>query len=129
MGYEDIINREHFRSSTRQPMSMESRAAQFAPFAALSGHEDAIAETSRLTKNRIELTEEEKESVSLTVRTALENALPVSVTYFIADKTKSGGEYQTISGNILKIEETDRLLHLSPSVIIHFDDILSVKII
>ncbi|MCR5120742.1 MAG: hypothetical protein K6B44_14120 [Lachnospiraceae bacterium] len=56
-GYSDIIDHPHYRSKTRKPMSMENRAAQFAPFAALSGFDESVRETERLTEQRIELEE------------------------------------------------------------------------
>lgn len=108
--YDDIINLPHHVSQFYKPMPMENRAAQFAPFAALSGHDEAIKETARLTEFRKELSEVEINNLSITLEFALSKHLPVTITYFSPDKKKSGGSYETVSGVIRKWEETDNIL-------------------
>lgn len=111
------------------PMPMENRAAQFAPFAALSGHDAALAETARLTDSRLELTDEEKRHVSRLLNKAFKNRSNITVTYFIKDKLKQGGEYHSLSGMILKIDEFSKTIILEDGGQIPMEDILSVHII
>ena len=91
-------------------MPMASRAAQFAPFAALSGHDDAIAETIRQTENFKELSEEEKNLISRKLNFALENHSRISLTYYIPDRIKSGGSYKRIIGRIKNVDESDNAI-------------------
>ena len=92
--YDAIINLPHHVSSTHPQMSMINRAAQFSPFAALTGYDDAIVETSRLTDRRIELTEAEEDAISAALG-KLERGDVVELTYFVPDKRKAGGRYVT----------------------------------
>lgn len=124
--YEDIVDLPHYRSPYRKPMSMESRAAQFAPFAALTGHDDAIAETARLTVTQIELTEEEKRHISRLITEAYRTRKPVSITYFSKDEKKGGGEYKTVTGTITTIDEIEQTLSLPPHTI-PLSSILTLK--
>ncbi len=105
--YDDIINLPHPVSPTHPRMSIYDRAAQFSPFAALTGHEDAINETIRLTQERIELDEYSKQQIDLKLQLLLEkkDSHPlIEVTYFVPDEKKSGGSYETISDNVIKID-------------------------
>lgn len=110
--YDDIINLPHHESDYHPRMSMASRAAQFAPFAALSGHDEAIAETARTTEGFKEMSDEEKREISQLIRLALENRKLVDIIYFIPDKTKKGGCYRSITGHIQKLDEYDHTLSL-----------------
>ena len=110
--YDDIINLPHHVSDYHRPMSMRNRAAQFAPFAALSGHDDAIAETIRETEPFKDLTDEEKDILSGKLLYAIENRSKVTVTYFVPDKTKKGGAYERITGRIKKWDEYDGCISL-----------------
>lgn len=107
--YDDIINLPHHVSPTRKPMPMEARAAQFAPFAALNGHEDAINETARLTDARTELSPDEQKQLSLTLSLALAKDAEVLVTYFLPDPFKSGGRYVQRRGRIKNSMNTTTL--------------------
>lgn len=101
--YEDIINLPHHVSSKRPQMPMLDRAAQFSPFAALTGYDDAIHETARLTNNKVDLSEEEKETLDRKqqiLSEKLSNHPALTITYFVPDAKKSGGAYVTISGNL-----------------------------
>lgn len=96
--YDDIINLPHHVSKTRTPMSMENRAAQFAPFAALTGHDAAIAETARLTSEKPELSTEELDKLSRRLVYAIEKDATIRITYFQPDSFKHGGSYCQTEG-------------------------------
>lgn len=108
--YDDIIDLPHHTSATRKRMAVIDRAAQFAPFAALTGHDDAIKETARLTEKQTELTEDEKAILNGKLQMLLDVADPpeVTVTYFKPDDKKSGGEYIHITGVIKRFDEYKR---------------------
>ena len=124
--YDDIIGLTHHRSQVRPPMPMENRAAQFAPFAALSGHDEAVSETARLTDARIELSNEEKIAVSKSLTKAYTKGLDVAVGYFKQDKIKSGGSYAVVIGRIVKLDEYDKTITLSSGIVIGMEDIVSI---
>lgn len=124
--YDDIIDLPHYRSPFRTPMPVENRGAQFAPFAALAGHDDAIAETARLTDVRLELTEEEKYQLSLLIQKAHERRMPVIVTYFLEDTKKEGGEYRIARGVITKIDELAKTVTLDSGQTLSLHDMVSV---
>ena len=102
--YDDIINLPHPSSAKHPRMPMSDRAAQFSPFAALTGHGAAIEETARLTDRRIELTEEEKTVLDEKLRLLLETGGEGMITYFLPDERKDGGAYVTKLGTIKKID-------------------------
>ena len=116
--YDDIINLPHHVSDYHTPMPIENRAAQFAPFAALNGHDEAIAEIARLTEKRKDLSEEEITLLSKKLYYALEKEVEIKVKYFIPDNTKSGGNYQTVSGTIKKWNEIEQTLLMKDDIII-----------
>lgn len=106
--YKDIINLPHHTSKTRPRMSLHNRAAQFSPFAALTGYEEAVEETARYTGEKAELSEYQIAIINHKLNIALEkkNSNPVlSITFFKPDLRKQGGEYVTVSGIIKKIDE------------------------
>ena len=97
--YADILNLPHHELTTRQRMPVGNRAASFAPFAALTGYDESVKEAARLTKERIELDEGTKEVLNDKLNLAVEKAdeqPEISITYFLPDKRKSGGEYVTV---------------------------------
>lgn len=105
--YDDILDLDRPVSKNHRPMSREDRAAQFSPFAALTGYEDAITETARLTETRIELTEAQKEQLDYTlqqIRQRLSEQPEVTVTWFIPDAYKEGGRYETRTGHLKKLD-------------------------
>lgn len=127
--YDDIINLPHHVSLTHKHMPVKDRAAQFSPFAALTGYEDAVKETSRLTECRHELDESELNELSSRLNLILSHAdehPAVSVTYFIADSRKSGGGYKTVTGNLKKADEHEHILVLTDGTSIPFDDITDI---
>lgn len=114
--YDDIINLPHHVSATRSPMPLANRAAQFAPFAALTGHEDAIRDTARLTGGRIELSADEQDRLTRRLRHALNiDGAKITVGYFCPDHAKDGGEYVTVSGWIKRVDEVDSCMILHDS--------------
>ena len=126
--YEDIINLPHHVSSKRPQMSMLDRAAQFSPFAALTGYDDAIHETGRLTDEKIDLSEEEKEALDRKQQFLMERlGGHPAVTYFVPDAKKSGGAYVTKSGNLKKIDEFERWMMLMDGTKIPLDDVADIE--
>ena len=127
--YDDIINLPHHISSKHPRLSMEQRAAQFAPFAALTGYGDSIKETARLTDNRIELNEEEKEMLNIKLQ-ELKNKVSimpqVTITYFVPDVKKAGGEYITKINKLKKIDEYKKIIILDDKTIIPIDEIIEI---
>ena len=132
--YKDMLYMDRPISKTHQPMPIENRAAQFAPFAALTGYDDAVEETARLTTNKIELSEEKKAELDITLselNSIIINSgsADVSVTFFVPDKSKSGGEYVSENVTVRKIDNIARILILKDKTTIAVDDILSLEII
>lgn len=111
--YNDIIDLPYVKSSKRPHMSIEDRAAQFAPFAALTGHKEAVDETARITEKRRILDEHIKvildRKLSEIIADIHEKPL-VDITYFVEDDFKEGGQYVTIKGRIKKIDEIERTI-------------------
>ena len=129
--YDDIINLPHHVSLTHPHMSRLDRAAQFSPFAALTGYDAAIKETARLTDKKVELGEYELEELN---RTLLELSDHISqhpqgmVTYFEPDKCKEGGAYITVSKEIKRIDEIEKAIYLTDGSKIPLADIFSIKV-
>lgn len=105
--YDDIINMPHHVSAKRTPMSLENRAAQFAPFAALSGHDDAIAETARIVSQKPELSDDDLNSLSRRLAYSMENNVEIRITYFQPDNRKHGGLYKEICAKVKGIDDTE----------------------
>jgi hypothetical protein len=127
--YDDIINLPHHVSEKHPRMSLEQRSAQFAPFAALTGHAEAINETARLTDKKIEIDDELKEIINIKLQKIKEkiNLKPkVSITYFVPDKKKSGGEYVTITENVKKIDEYNHEIIMNDNRKISIKDIIDI---
>ena len=128
--YEDIINLPHHVSATRPQMSMMDRAAQFSPFAALTGYDDAIKETGRLTGEKIEMDEDRKAALDMKQAYLIEmidEQPEISITYFLPDAKKSGGAYVTVTGNLKRFDEYERLLILTDGKKIPMDDIADIE--
>ena len=102
--YSSIIDHPHYQSKKRPHMSMLSRAAQFSPFAALSGYDEAVNDTQRLTEEKVILGEDAFKDINNTLRYAALSHKPVSITYFLPDPLKRGGSYMTVSGVIYKVD-------------------------
>ena len=127
--YDDIIHLPRHVSATRPKMAVADRAAQFSPFAALTGYEVAVQETARLTDRRIELDEGEKAAIDQRL-TLVQERLPVptevTITYFLPDKKKAGGAYVSVSGTVKKIDDYERTVVLRDGTSVQIDDILQV---
>ena len=128
--YDDIIHLPRPVSKTRPRLPLINRAAQFSPFAALAGHEDAIAETARVTDERIERDEDAKVALSEKLRiigARIKEQPEVSITYFQPDGVKTGGRYVTAVGRVKKIREYERLIVLTDGTSIPMDEIISIE--
>lgn len=127
--YEDIINLPHHVSPTRPRMSMADRAAQFSPFAALSGYGDAVQETARLTDRKIDLDENARAALDEKLRflaETVEGHPSVTITYFLPDKRKDGGEYIAAAGAVKKVDSVQRELVMMNGTRIPLEDILEI---
>lgn len=127
--YDDIINLPHHISKKHPQMTLEARAAQFAPFAALTGYDDEVKETARLTNRRIELDDEAKSILDNKIQIVLEQIsqrLTVSITYFIPDTRKAGGEYVTITGIIKKVDSYNQVIVLENRTEIPINEIIDI---
>ena len=123
--YDDIINLTRPKSN-RCPMSIEARAAQFAPFSALVGYDESIKETSRITDIKYELSQSKIDSINEKLNEIKNNNIKrVKMTYFIKDKKKSGGKYITDELAIKKIDIFNKKI-ITNNEIISFDDIFEI---
>ncbi len=128
--YDDIINLPHYVSEDRAHMPRSARAAQFAPFAALTGYDDEIKETARLTDCRAELDEyviAELNGKLVKIKDRVEERPEIEVTYFVADGKKSGGKYLTLKVNVIKIDEYRRCVVADGGIEIPIDDIYGIN--
>lgn len=128
--YEDIINLPHHVSTKRPQMPLKDRAAQFAPFAALTGHDEAIKETARLTDERIELDESTLAILNDKIQIILDNLdiePEITVTYFKPDDKKSGGIYIDHTGVVKRIDDFEKNVIFTDKVIIPIEDILDIQ--
>ncbi len=129
--YDDIIGLPHHVSSTRPHMPMLDRAAQFQPFRALTGYEDAVQETARYTDEKVELTEDEKALLDMELQRLSDDIASrpqVTLTCFRPDKKKSGGAYVTTTGRLKKIDDIEGALILASGERIVIEDILDIQV-
>lgn len=123
--YDDIIDMPHHVSNNRPRMSMSDRAAQFAPFAALTGFGAVITEAGRQTDERIPLGESDLEALNEKVRDVMRRAFQhplITVTYFVPDSKKAGGTYKVHTGNVRTVSEFDRVIIFDDETKILLDD-------
>ena len=128
--YDDIISLPHPVSKTHPPMPRAERAAQFSSFAALTGYEEIVAESARLTEARAELDRDALEALDAALRAVASeiDARPeVELRYFVPDKKKAGGRYETLRGRVKKIDEHASLLLLEDGKKIPLGDIASIE--
>ena len=128
--YDDIIDLPHHQSKVHPHMSLQDRAAQFAPFAALTGHEAAIQETQRLTDRQIQLDEDALEALDEKlelIREHLGTEAEVTFTCFVPDEKKEGGAYATCSGWVKKLDLYARTILLSDNTVISLDKIVDIQ--
>lgn len=127
--YDAIMGLPHHVSKTRPQMPMSDRAAQFAPFAALTGYGSAIKETGRLTEEKVELDEEALTALDMRYQLltdTLNDQPEVTITFFRADERKEGGAYLTVTGTVKKIDIYERLITMQDGTKIPMDDVLSI---
>lgn len=128
--YKDIINLPHYTSKTRPRMSVYNRAAQFSPFAALTGHEEAVKETARFTYEQSELDEYHIAVINDKLNIAIEkkeDSPILSITFFKPDTRKKGGEYVTVSGVIRRVDEVSRNVVLEDGTAIPVELIYDIE--
>ena len=128
--YDDLLDLPHPTSAKHPRMPLSDRAAQFSPFAALSGHGAAIAETARLTDRRIELDEDAKAELDRKQKLLLAliaEQPEITVTWFQPDEKKEGGRYVTTTGRLKRTDETRRVLLLADQTAIPLEDILAIE--
>ena len=127
--YEEIMKHPHHVSKTRPQMPMSDRAAQFAPFAALTGYDSAIKETGRLTDEKIELDEEALTALDMKYQIlmdAFDDAPEVTITFFQPDVRKAGGKYLTVTGAVKKVDDFERRITMQDGAKIPMDEVLSI---
>ncbi len=128
--YDDIIDLPHPVSQRHPQMSLIDRAAQFSPFAALTGYDAAIVETARLTDRKHELSEERKEEIDRELNRILlhiDSHPAVSVVFFEPDLRKPGGAYRSVSGQVKRVDGQRGILELTDGTAIPFDSILELE--
>lgn len=128
--YDDIIDLPHHVSETHPPMSRADRAAQFSPFAALTGYDAAVRETARVTERRIELDEGVKAELNARLNCILEHLSEhpqVSITYFMPDEKKSGGAYRTVTGAVRKLDSFAKTLTLVDGTVVPMEEMVHME--
>lgn len=129
--YDDILYLPHPVSARHPQMPLADRAAQFSPFAALTGHEAAIRETARLTKERVELDESRKEILDERLQMIRENLSEkpeVTFTYFQPDERKSGGAYLTVTGRVKKMDGYERRILLEDGTVVPLEELIDIEV-
>lgn len=129
--YQDIIDLPYQKSTRHPHMARIDRAAQFAPFAALTGHKEAIKETARITEEKRILDENKKFILNNNLQaiiSKIDQQPLIKVVYFQEDKTKQGGQYLTIINQIKKVDEYNRVIILVNSSKIKIDDIYEIEL-
>ena len=128
--YEDIRNHERYQLKHHTPMSLESRAAQFAPFAALVGYDEEIGEAARSTDGREELSEDAIDALNQAFQKLLdhEEERPlVMVTYFQPDAKKDGGRYMTYTGNFRFYDAEKRVMKFVDGMVIGVGQVCRIE--
>lgn len=128
--YDDILHLPHHVSQNHPQMSMRDRAAQFSPFAALTGYENAIDETGRLTEQRRELSEHELSELNRKMSILVEHLSEkpeVSIEYFVPDERKTGGSYMILTGSVVQISISGRTITMRDECVVRLDDIVKMS--
>ena len=128
--YDDIIHLPHHVSQNHPQMPLRDRAAQFAPFAALTGYEAVVGETARLTASKRELDAQEAEELNRQLAVVIEHLSErpeVTVEYFVPDERKSGGAYVTVTGRVRHISVPEKTLVMEDGTVIGFEDIAAIS--
>lgn len=130
--YDDIINLSHHESTKHKRMKKEARAAQFAPFAALTGYDDAIKETARTTDTKIEISNELKLLINnklQIINEQIKTTPQIAITYFEHDSKKSGGKYITYKGNVKKVDVIEQNITFTDKTKIKISEIIDIQIL
>jgi hypothetical protein len=128
--YDDIINLPHHVSAAHPHMPVADRAAQFAPFAALTGYDAAVKEAARLTDKRIELDEYEKEALSeklQLIAERIDECSAITIIYFQPDHKKDGGAYVALTGCMKKIDEYEHVVVMMDGTKVSIEEILAIE--
>ena len=127
--YDDIIHLPHHVSKRHPQMPLYNRAAQFAPFAALSGHDAAVGETARQTYEQHDLSQSERDRLDRKMSRLLqsEERPEVGITYFLPDKRKSDGQYRTVTGTIKKVDGIEGRIVLTDGTVIPLDSVSDMR--
>ena len=129
--YDDIISLPHPTSQKHKRMSLRDRAAQFAPFSALTGYDDAVEETARVTDSQTSVSDDVILLLDSKLRHLAEHEKEhptICVTFFLHDERKSGGEYVTKNGNLKRIDDYEKVLVLSDRTRIEFGNIINIEL-
>ena len=127
--YSDIINLPHHVSKKRPQMSRRDRAAQFSPFAALTGYEDSIDEAARLTGKKRQLDDEKRFLLDCALQYITDNISlhpEITVRYFVPDEKKDGGSYNFVTGKVKSVDSYRQTVLMQDGLRIAFDDIYSI---
>lgn len=128
--YSDIFDRPHHVSTKRAPMSRLNRAAQFSPFAALTGYDDLVAESARVTDRKMELCDDDlallNEQLAY-LQSHINEQPEVTIVYFEPDARKNGGEYQEYTGKVKRVREYEEVVEMDSGLVIPFSDIASIS--
>lgn len=128
--YDDIIDRPHHVSERHPQLSKASYAAQFSPFAALTGYEGIVSEAARLTDERVELGETEMSILSAKIQIIgdhIKEQPEIELTYFVKDKKKTGGAYLQKTACIKRIDDVERIIHFTDGTNLPIDDITDMR--
>lgn len=126
--YDDIINLPHPTSANHPRMSLYDRAAQFSPFAPLTGHDAAIKETARLTEQKIELSEDTISRLNEKLQIVADHLeTEVTITYFVPDERKSGGAYVSYTGIVRRIDDYEHTLIMTDKTVIPIEQISEIE--
>lgn len=128
--YNDIIDLPHHISKKHKPLGRDSYAAQFSPFAALTGYDGIVSEAARTTDERTEMSETELDVLSAKIQFItkhIKEKPEITFTYFKKDEKKPGGSYLTKTGNIKQIDDVERLLHFTDGTKLPIDDVVDMK--
>ncbi len=128
--YDDIINLPHHVSKKHPPLKRASYAAQFSPFAALTGYDGIVSEAARITDERIELNETDMEIINAKLQIVcdrIKEKPELTVTYFVADKKKSGGKFLKTTASARRIDDVERVIYFTDGTKLPFDDIIDIQ--
>ena len=127
--YDEMLDLPHHTSPRHPRMSLRDRAAQFAPFSALTGYDDVIDETARLTDGKIELSEDARALLDVKQRLLQRRIAErprVTVVHFVADQRKTGGAYRSFTGNLIRMDETSREMVFADGTRIKTSDVIEM---